>query len=174
MQPVSARTRPMLQDDMPPVMCPECQTWFHPAEHGGWNCPDCGGLAVWAYQPCTCPGCLQPRHTMRVGYDLSRVNCDCHLTEEQRRAAARELAQRRDREQRKREWDQAARQQEREMAQARRDAADCLRARGGNCHESRPPRAPYPMCAACTVNTQAPTRNPRHSSQDGRWQRFGT
>lgn len=174
MQPVSARTRPMLQDDMPPVMCPECQTWFHPAEHGGWNCPDCGGLAVWAYQPCTCPGCLQPRHTMRVGYDLSRVNCDCHLTEEQRRRAAQELAQRRDREQRKREWDQAARQQEREMAQAQRDAADCLRARGGNCHESRPPRAPYPMCASCTINTQAPARNPRQSRQDDRWQRFGT
>lgn len=55
-----------------------------------------------------------------------------------------------------------------------RDAAACLRDRGGNCHEAKPPRAPYPMCAACTINTQAPARNPRHSRQDDRWQRFGT
>lgn len=174
MQPVSARTRPMLQDDMPPVLCADCGTWFHPFEHGGWDCPGCGRSAVYSYQPCTCPGCLQPRHTMRVGYDLSRVNCDCHLTPEERARANREAAQRREREAIKREWAAAARQQEREMAQARRDAAACLRDRGGNCHESKPPRAPYPMCAACTVNTQAPARNPRHSSQDGRWQRFGT
>ncbi len=35
---------------------------------------------------------------------------------------------------------------------------------------ARPPRAPYPMCAACTTNTGAPARSPR---QGGRrdWQR---
>jgi len=172
MQPLADRRRPSLQDDMPPVYCSDCGTWFSPAAVGGWDCPVCGRSAVYAYEPCICPRCSQPRHTVRHGYDVSRVNCDCHLTTAQRQAAEREQAQRRDREQRQREWDAAARAQEREIAAQRRDSTDCLQSRGGTCREPRPPRAPYPMCAACRVNTGAPARTGRQEPRRD-WQRVG-
>jgi Zn finger protein HypA/HybF involved in hydrogenase expression len=170
MQPIADRRRPTLQDNMPDVYCSECRTWFEPSSVGGWDCPECGRSAVYAYQPCTCPLCQQPRYAVRHGYDVTRVNCDCHLTPEQRRRAAQEAAQHRDREQRQREWAAAAREQEREIAAQRRDAADCLRDRGGVCHEAKPPRAPYPMCAACATNTGAPARSPRQGGRSD-WQR---
>lgn len=172
MQPIADRRRPTLQDNMPDVYCSECRTWFEPSSVGGWDCPECGRSAVYAYQPCTCPLCQQPRYAVRHGYDVTRVNCDCHLTPEQRRRAAQEAAQHRDREQRQREWDAAAREQEREIAAQRQDAVDCLRDRGGVCHEAKPPRAPYPMCAACSVNTGVPARTGRQESRRD-WQRVG-
>ena len=139
------------------VMC-NCGTWFSPAEQGGWRCPRCHQGAVWALQPGWCPGCEQERQVARVGYDVTRVFCDCHLTPEQ---VARDKAQRearRRKEQVRREWEAARRRQDAEIAQHRHDSAECLANQGGRCSEPAPPRHPYAMCMSCRVNTERSTR----------------
>lgn len=159
---------PAIEPERGVVCCGDCGAWFDPSKRGSWRCPECQNPgsrhgSVFAVQDGFCPACGAECRVIRRGYETSRTFCDCHLTASQReRFAAQERERQRSR-QVQREMATAQRMQDAELAQHKREAAECLadpevmdRAGGpGQCREARPPAHRFAFCTSCRVNTGA-------------------